>query len=104
MSQATLTILRDNAPLPAGLIWENPPERTQTSGKHAHIAAALRERPNTWAVIRAYPHTQKQRAWGFAGCIRDGKLIDLSSTVLADASNPSRKQVRVYVRYQPKAG
>lgn len=102
MTIASITTLRDTQPQPAGLVWENPPAKTGRPGKYAHIAAALRERPGDWAIIRTYPAEQSKRAWGFANTLREGKLIDFRHGYEA-AARTIDGQVRVYVRYTAQA-
>lgn len=97
MTATPITVLRDRTPQPAGLVWEEPPTRTRP-GKYAPIAAALRENPGRWAVLRTYPTTQGKRAWGFATAIRQGKFADLRQGFEACARTVD-DQVRVYIRY-----
>lgn len=101
MSTASITILRDDQPeRAAGLVWETPPDTHHRPGKYATIAAALRERPGQWAVIRTYPSDQAKRGWGFANTIREGKLVDFRDGYEA-AARTVEGHVRVYVRYMP---
>lgn len=102
MSTASITILRDTNPAPAGLVWEEPPTQKGRPGKYATIAAALKERPGKWAVLRTYPSEHAKRGWGFANTIREGKLIDFRDGFEA-AARTVDGQVRVYVRFQPVA-
>lgn len=97
---ATITVLRDTAITPAGLVWEDPPAKKNQSGKYAALAAALRERPGQWAVVRTYDTTQSKRAWGFCGSIRVGKLVDLRGGFEAVARTVG-SEVRVYARFAP---
>lgn len=101
MSVTPITVLRDTEPAPAGLVWERPPARTRKSGQYAGIAAALKERPGEWAIIRTYP-TYK-RAGGFAGAIRAGKLVDFREGRFEVQVHTVDNSARVYVRYQPVA-
>ncbi|WP_109507309.1 hypothetical protein [Nocardioides speluncae] len=98
MSVASITILRDQVAKPAGLVWEDPPAKDSKPGRYAAIAAALRERPNSWAVIRTYPADQGKKGWGFASSIRNGKYLDFRHGFEASARTVDG-QVRVYVRY-----
>ena len=102
MSNATITLLRDDVPRPAELVWEEPPATHGRPGKYAAIAAALKARPGQWAVLRTYPAHESKRGWGFAGAIRDGKLIDFRDGFEALARTVDG-QVRVYVRYAAQA-
>lgn len=101
MSIASITTLRtDTPPQPSGLVWEEPPAKAGRPGRYAGIAAALKERPGQWAVIRTYPSEQARRGWGFASQIREGKLIDFRNGFEA-AARTVEGQVRVYVRFVP---
>lgn len=98
MSSASITILRDDqTPQPAGLVWEQPPTRAKKAGRYAAIAAALRERPGQWAVIRTYPTYKK--AGGFAGAIRAGKLVDFRDGRYEVQVHTVEGAARVYVRW-----
>lgn len=101
MSTASITLIRDDQPQrAAGLVWEEPPNKNHRPGKYAAIAAALRERPGQWAVIRTYPAEQSKRGWGFANTIREGKLVDFRHGFESCARTVDG-QVRVYVRFAP---
>lgn len=98
MSSASITILRDDqTPTPAGLVWEEPPARKNQPGKYAPIAAALRERPNSWAFVRAYP--SYKAASGFAGAVRSGKLVDFRGGGFQSRVVTIDGQARVYLRF-----
>lgn len=97
MTAAPITTLRAVAPTPAGLMWENPPQKTPV-GAYAEIAEALRQNPNRWAVIKTFPVSESKRGWGFAGSIRSGKLLDFREGFEANARTVDG-QVRVYVRF-----
>lgn len=97
---ATITVLQDRSVVPDGLVWENPPEKTNKPGKYAGLAAALKANPGKWAVVRTYTSGEGKRAWGFAGAIRSGKFADLRDG-FESVARTIDGQVRVYVRYQP---
>lgn len=98
MSTTPITTLRTVSPTPAGLVWENPPEKTPT-GQYADIAAALRDHPSRWALIKTFPTAQAKRGWTFSGAIRTGKLVDFRGGGFEAKARSVDGQVRVYARF-----
>lgn len=99
MSTTTITTLRDTTPTPDGLLWENPPTLNQRPGKYSGLAAALRENPSKWAMVRQCP-THKTAA-GFAQNIRSGKFVDFRDGNYEAVVRTVDGSARVYVRYLP---
>ncbi|WP_293783610.1 hypothetical protein [uncultured Aeromicrobium sp.] len=97
MTAAPITVLRPRDVSPAGLVFEEPPARTNV-GRYAEIAAALRERPGRWAVVKTWPAERKKAAWSFASHVNSGKLADMRGGFEATARTIDG-QTRVYVRY-----
>jgi hypothetical protein len=98
---AAITLLQPTEPTPVGLVWENPPTPTRNTGKYVAIAAALKNNPGRWAVIRSFDKAQSKRAWAFSGTINRGKLVDFREPSFECIARTVGNEVRVYVRYQP---
>lgn len=101
-----ITLHTDKPVTAAGLIWENPPERS-TAGKYAAVAQALRENPNQWAVVRTFDAHHRSQGWRFSNTINSGtKLADFRANrdghfkALCRTANG---ETRVYVRWLPTA-
>lgn len=97
---AAITLVRQHDTQPAGLVFvDRLPER-QRGGKYATVAAALRERPGEWAVIRTVGSDERHLAWRFSNAINSGKYVDMRDGYQARAISDG-DATRVYARYQP---
>lgn len=100
---SVITLHQEARTTPAGLVWENPPERA-TPGKYAAVAEALKERPGQWAIVRTITGTSKKTGWSFSNGVNAGKYADFRHDDDGRFEGRCRTidgQCRVYVRYLP---
>lgn len=95
----------ERAVTPADLVWETPPARKSRPGVYTAVAAALRDKPGQWAVVRTYTSQQRRRAWHFVTVVNSGRLIDFRANLAgrfeAVARTVDDGTTRCYVRYLP---
>lgn len=82
----------------ATIDFMGPPPQATTGSRHAEIAAALKQRPGEWAVVRRTDTANKSGA--AAQAIRSGRLRAYAPTGAYEAvARTVDGEHRVYARY-----
>ncbi len=99
---SVITLHQDHTPNAAELVWENPPAKTRRS-KYADVAAALKENPGQWAVLRTVDANHKKSIWSMTGHIHSGKYVDFQDPHgrFEACARTINGTTRLYARYVP---
>lgn len=83
------------------IVWEEPPPVGRaTANPYRDFTAALRERPNQWAVMKEFPRQHAKRGWSLATRINRGQGTSWEGRHFEAVARTVGDVVKVYVRFK----